>query len=148
MQYRSDISLDVMSLSSLEARLNRALDMEKASGLPPWEKQKFLGEFPEKWQHSRWIMCKEAPNIPFGYAVVSRKTPHSLHLHRLVVATPGKRIGTCAMRTLMEELAQSSRCMTVQTMADAPQLLRFYERLGFRPIVPMGENVLLFNELR
>lgn len=141
------VYLEAMSQPSLKAKLAHVLAMEKASGLPPWDVENFLAEFPEKWQHSRWIRHKAQPDNPVGYAVVSRKTSCNLHLHRLVIATPGKGYGGQAIRLLIKELHAFSPYMTVKTMAGAPRLIRFYERLGFVPIFPADGNMLLLKNL-
>jgi RimJ/RimL family protein N-acetyltransferase len=141
------IYLRTMDRESIHAMLHHVLSTEESSGLKPWKEENFMAEFPEKWLHSQWII-REGVTAPIGYAVVSRKTPASVHLHRFVIGSPGQGIGSAAMRLLLDAAARSSTCMTLNTEPNKPRVERFYARLGFSPIFPLQDNLLWVRRLR
>ncbi len=143
-----DIALEPMSRASLQAQLDFAVGLEQASGLPPWNAENFLAELPEKWLHSRWIMLQNNLDAPVGYAIVSRKAPDNLHLHRLVVNPMGRGYGGLALRLLIADCAPHSRFMTVYTIPDAVRAAYFYERAGFVRLMRTETNLLLLMNMR
>lgn len=91
-----------------------------------WPLSAFLKDMPDKWKLSFAAYDPE----PIGYAIVSRKGPDHIHLHRILVA-PGKRnqgIG----KALLDAVKAKAPKVTLKT--DKTDAARLYQREGFERI--------------
>ncbi len=146
-QVGTGVELKPMTQASLEEHLAQALALEEGSGLPAWNAENFRYELPQKWTLSRWIFHPGMPEKPIGYAVLSRKAPQNIHLHRLVVAPTGLGFGAQAMRQLLQEVEPHARFITVKTQPLAPRARLFYEALGFVLLATDDSNHFLVRPL-
>jgi len=143
---KQEIVLEVMGRESLSRLLSHAVSMERSSGLEPWKEDNFFMDLPDKWCLSRWIRSNNS-DTPLGYAVISRKSPSNVHLHRFVISETGRGVGTAAMNKILDDLKETALYITVCTGQEAYRAQRFYEVNGFRKLMELDDNILYIHSL-
>ena len=141
-----EILLKVMSRESLSGLLGHATAMEKSSGLEPWGEENFLVELPDKWRLSRWV-CSKHSDVPMGYAVISRKSPSNVHLHRFVISETGRGFGAFAIQRILGEIKDEAAFFTVFTSRSAHRAQKFYESNGFFKLMNVYDDILYIHTI-
>ncbi len=96
-----------------------------------WAKSNFLHELPEKWELS---FCAWDNNIVAGYAILSRRSADTVHLHHFMAACRRRGKGLGAM--MLEEAIRRARStgaanMSLKVGDDNARAISFYHRAGF-----------------
>lgn len=137
------------SLSPDTVRRNLAALIAVASDIPGeyWAAENFLADRPDKWRLS-FALWRGSELI--GYAILSRKAAHQIHLHHLMVSKPNRSQGL-GERLVREFL---SRCcaaradiVTLKTQRTNSGAIRFYERFGFAKTGIDGDYVVMEKSL-
>jgi ribosomal protein S18 acetylase RimI-like enzyme len=99
-----------------------------------WREENFLLELPDKWQLSfaAWQLDQ-----PVAYALLSRKAPDTVHLHRLMVAEAwrGQGLGQCLVKELLQRTSSAGAAYcSLKVERGNGDARRFYRRHGFQEI--------------
>ncbi|WP_422365630.1 hypothetical protein [Pelagibius sp.] len=135
------VTTRVMDPESLSVWIDRAIQLEQDSGLTPWSRENFLLDLPDKWKLSKWVYCGNS-EAPVGYAVISRKSSFSAHIHRFVIGDTGVGVGTAALRNVIESLEGSVFFLTLFTETNSFRVQNFYENNNFKKVLSVGDNFL------
>jgi len=108
-----------------------------------WTIKHFLVELTDKWRLSiaLWENCR-----PVGYAILSRKSHESVHLHHLMIA-PNYRnrgLGRLMAREIEPRAKESgAQYITLKTPRKNANALRFYRNFGYQEMGLDGDYLLL-----
>ena len=108
-----------------------------------WTLAHFLDERPDKWRLSfaAWNGAE-----PVGYAILSKRGAHHVHLHHFMVAesTRGSGLGALMVSELRRRAeAARARRLTLKVAASNPRARAFYESHGFRVAGRNGDYDIL-----
>ena len=120
--------------------------LEKSSGLTPtWNKDNFINELPKKWLLSRALIIDG--NLT-GYIVVSEKSAHCIHIHRLVIAPLLQKhgFGTELMQDVINTEKQKYDFISLKSWSDAAKT--FYQKFDFSILWDNEEHPLMLKLLK
>ncbi len=96
-----------------------------------WEREEFMLDLPEKWQHS--LIATDENSCIVGFLIASRHD-EAIHIHRMAISSEfqGKRVGTTLIRHLCEKASSNGvATITVKVNKDNLLAIRFYQNFGF-----------------
>jgi ribosomal protein S18 acetylase RimI-like enzyme len=130
--------------------MDELIKIEKGSLLfPRWDENNFLIDLDYKWMLSKIMYYNE---ILVGFAILSKKTEVSSHIHRFVIGQPfrGKGVGKIFLNHLKIEIAKKFEYLTLCVDSNNKEAIEFYKNNFFKPIFIVGNNTLMIfkNEFR
>jgi ribosomal protein S18 acetylase RimI-like enzyme len=118
--------------------------------LPPdgWTAEKFFMELPNKWQLSFSGWYREQA---IAYAVLSRKTPSTVHLHRFMIAKAWRGVGLghdLLGEILRRTSAAGAHYCSLKVAQNNEAAQRFYLRHGFEQTGRVREYIEMHRTVR
>ena len=131
---RDSIRIETLSAEYISRNITQILAI--ASDVPGeyWSESHFLYELPEKWKLS---FCAREGDVIAGYAILSRRSPDTVHLHHFMVARSRRGQGMGAM--MLTEAAHratsaNAKKMSLKVGEDNARAIAFYQQSGFRQV--------------
>lgn len=133
----------IASKELVHLHMERLIELEKDSQLPQlWNKDNFLKELDSKWHLSKLLFQE---NVLVGYAIVSKKTGSSCHIHRFIISSSVRRagFGKRLLNHLKENILEDFEYLTLLVGPSNASAIGFYKKNSFKPLGNFEGNILM-----
>ena len=144
----NNIKFIVASKKQVELHMDTLIELEKHSQLPQiWNKNNFLTILDSKWILSKLLFYKDTL---IGFAIVSKKTEASCHIHRFIIDPSFKRkgFGCLLLNNLKISIVRKFKYLTLQVDSINKTAIEFYEKNSFVSVWKTEKNVLMIFKSR
>lgn len=138
-----NIEFIIASKEQVHLHMDRLIELEKDSQLPQlWTKDNFLKELDSKWYLSKLLFHE---NSLIGYAIVSKKTESSCHIHRFIISSSVRRtgFGNQLLNHLKENILGNFEYLTLLVDPSNISAIGFYKKNLFKPLGEFESNILM-----
>lgn len=138
-----EIEFLVASKELMRFHINTLIALEKDSQLSKtWDKSNFLIDLDLKWTLSTLLFYK---NILIGFAIISKKTEASCHIHRYIISSAYRRngFGSLLLTHLKSIVYENFDYLTLMVDAHNTSAISFYKKHFFNPIWSFETDILM-----
>lgn len=141
------ITVRPLERGELTANIDGFVDVARDVAGEYWSAEHFLRELPDKWVLSLAVWEGESP---VGYAIISRKSTATAHLHHFMVSATqrGKGLGAKLLDAAMSRCRkQGFADLTLKVARGSADAHRFYRRHGFDNVSIDGDYQVMRRKL-
>lgn len=138
-----NIEFMIASKEQVHLHMDKLIELEKDSELPQlWNKGNFLKELDSKWHLSKLLFHE---NSLIGYAIVSKKTESSCHIHRFIISASVRRagFGNRLLNHLKGNILEDFEYLTLLVDPSNISAIGFYRKNSFKPLGDFEGNILM-----